>query len=147
MKLKILTLLVCFIAFTNCSLDSTSEDIQQYDVFFHLSNVNGGISGINENYSKNQVVWSFFLETNISGTLTVVNTISDESAETGLTSGTYDFYFENDNENVFIFINDVEIGSIVFYNEEMIIDQNIKTTGTGSDGYVYTFDRFKVAVN
>ncbi|MFV0566294.1 MAG: hypothetical protein ACK5NB_10740 [Flavobacteriaceae bacterium] len=154
MKLKILSLITVFIAFTSCSLDNNNDynydDDTLYTEEWHLVEVNGGIAGNTIEYDLNDIVWVF---NSTNSSLTVNNTNTEETQEDGLDTGTY--YFEttpNESETYnFIFINDEEFGAFGYATSSnlvyLIIDQKIKYNGgTENDSYVYAFQRVLVPV-
>jgi len=45
----------------------------------------------------------------------------------------------NDGNNTFLIIDGNEYGSITVLTNNLIIDQNLTSTGTGADGFIYSF--------
>lgn len=137
MKKNILILIsFCFIL-TSCSL---SDDTQSNPVvtknIWHLVAVNGGIAGINEQFSTGTIIWDFDDQ---SLRLTVENNNTDEGIEDSFDSGVYDYSIENIGDDSYLSIDGNEIGSLNFTQSGLVINQNMMSTGTGADGYVYTF--------
>ena len=138
MKIKILIAVFC-LTMMHCSLnDSEVPPIVQV-IEWHLINVNGGVSGINETFEPETIIWIF---NDATGVLTVENTNEDDSKEDGLASGSYSYSIANVSNNSFITINSNELGEIAFTSENKItIDQNSTSEGSGADGFIYTFTR------
>ena len=140
MKHSILITFLSFITLSSCSLDNNNNDVKQqvYKTYWHLINVSGGFSGVDNDFELNKIIWSFNEEEN---ELTVTNT-NTEDLEDGLDSGTYTYSVdEDDNKDLFLTINSNEFGNFTVSETQLIIDQNITTNGTGSDGFIYTFKR------
>ncbi len=71
MKNYILIALFSLVTFTNCSIDGNENSVVITKTYWHLKHVSGGIAGVDNNFSLNEIVW-FFNE--LTGDLTVVNT-------------------------------------------------------------------------
>ncbi|WNH07570.1 hypothetical protein [Thalassobellus suaedae] len=141
MKNYILIAFFTLITFTNCSIDGneTSEVITK--TYWHLRNVSGGIAGVDNNFNLDEIIWSF---NELTGNLTVTNNNTDDTVEDALESGNYSFSVTTDNTNKYLIINDNEYGGLLFSETELIIDQNITSSGSGADGFIYTFQRVLV---
>lgn len=139
MKHSILITFLSFITLSSCSLDNNNDIKQQvYKSYWHLINVSGGFSGVDNDFDLNKIIWSFNEEEN---ELTVTNT-NTEDLEDGLDTGTYTYSVdEDDNKDLFLTINSNEFGNFTVSETQLIIDQNITTNGTGADGFIYTFKR------
>ncbi|WP_142783187.1 hypothetical protein [Changchengzhania lutea] len=135
----------CFFILTNCSLnDDSSTPPQQYDSLWHLTNVSGGISGVDEDYAVETIIWSF---DDATLKLTVNNNNQDDSLEDGLDSDTYDFSILETDGKSYLLIDGNELGELIFSQTGMIIDGNKLSTGVGADGFIYTFQLQLVPVN
>ena len=138
MKHSILITFLSFITLSSCSLDNNDVKQQVYKSYWHLINVSGGFSGVDNDFELNKIIWSFNEEEN---ELTVTNT-NTEDLEDGLDTGTYTYSVdEDDNKDLFLTINSNEFGNFTVSESQLIIDQNITTNGTGADGFIYTFKR------
>lgn len=127
---------------TNCSINSNDTNQPQViTVYWNLVNIIGGVSGVDIDYNSGDIVW-LFDEVNM--VLTVTNTNTDDSLEDGLDSGTYPYSVIDDSHHLFLSINATEFGSFTISGNQLVIDQNITTSGTGADGYVYTFEKTTV---
>ena len=128
--------------FFSCSLDnnSTSNTPTQYKLSWHLIETTGGIGGVDDLFEPGTVVWSFNENT---GTLTVDNQNTEYTKEDFLDSGTYTYSIDPnpDNTDYFITIDDVEYGKIIIGSNKFTIDENQKSTGTSTDGFIYTFQK------
>ncbi|MFH6768348.1 hypothetical protein V8G56_06350 [Gaetbulibacter aquiaggeris] len=61
------------------------------------------------------------------------------AVEDGLDSGTYRYDLLDDGKNIFLIIDDNEFGGLTLSNNILTIDQNLRSTGTGADGFIYSF--------
>lgn len=136
MKIKLLIVLCCTFVLTSCSVGNDVNDQQNYKRLWHLINVTGGVGGVNQNFEPSTIVWSFDEPTL---KLTVTNNNQDDTAPDGLDSGTYDYSIINANGESYLVIDDNELGELSFSQTGMGINENIKSTGTGADGFVYLF--------
>lgn len=125
---------------SNCSLDngSNSESGTITIVFWHLTNTSGGLAGVDDQFDLDKVIWSF---NEVNSTLIIQNNNTDDTKQDGLPSGTYSFSVSLNSGSYFIYIDGAEFGSYSISDTELIIDQNITTSGTGADGFVYTFKK------
>ena len=110
-------------------------------VYWNLTKVSGGISGVDIDYNIGTIIWSF---DEINTMLTVTNSNTDDSLEDGLESGTYPYSVIDNGHDLFLSINSIEFGKLTISENQLEIDQNITTSGTGADGYVYTFQKTTV---
>lgn len=130
------------IALTNCSINTNdTSQPQVMTVYWNLVNVSGGVSGVDIDYNVGDIVWLF---DEVNTKLTVTNTNTDDTLEDGLDSGTYPYSVINNSHDLFLSIDGTEFGSFTVSGNQLVIDQNITTSGTGADGYVYTFQKTTV---
>ena len=139
MKIKILMAHFCLFTLS-CSINNDNNNVPvNYTVEWHLTNVTGGVEGVDETFDMGTIIWVFD-ESN--GILTVENTNNDDSKEDGLDSGSYNYSIANIGNDSFISIDSNELGEISFItNSQLSIDQNSTSQGTGADGFIYTFTR------
>ncbi|MFD1615187.1 hypothetical protein [Gelatiniphilus marinus] len=130
--------------FSNCSSNEVNVDPQNVKYLWHLVNVTGGVAGVDKTFNLNTVVWAFNDETK---KLVVENNNDDQAAEDGLDSGTYDFDVIEIDGKTYLSINDNEFGNFLVSGNLLTINQNIMSSGTGADGFVYTFQRTIELVN
>ena len=136
MKIKLLIVLCISLVVTNCSISNNTETPQNFKNLWHLINVSGGVSGINENFELETIIWSFNEATL---KLTIVNNNDDDTIQDGLDSGTYDYAITNANGKSYLIIDGNEVGELTFTQTSMQIDENIMSTGNGADGFMYSF--------
>lgn len=105
---------------------------------WNLTNVSGGLAGIDEDFGPGQVVWSFDVELS---TLTVDNTNSSGSDYTGIGTGEHDYNLLKQNNTNYLLVRDREVGRMRIVEGELIIDGNDRSDGSGADFYVFTFSR------
>ena len=81
--------LIILITLTNCStgIDDYSEQ-QVYKTYWHLTNVRGVITGVNNDFGLGKIFWLFNEEDN---ELSVYN-INTTNIENGLNAGTYHIF-------------------------------------------------------
>jgi len=129
--------MLSLVFFTNCNQDNDSNRIETISGIWNLKNVSGGLQGINIDYNPGEVEWHFNLDTNI---LTVENNsiaagLKDIYA--GLDSGTYSIKVEQNGETKTLFINNTELGVLIFTSTTNLkIDE-----GLAADGFIKEFER------
>ncbi len=137
MKIKLLIVLCCSLILTNCSVSNNDvENPQNFKNLWHLINASGGIAGVNENFELETITWSF---DEVTQKLTVTNNNQDDSIQDGLDSGTYDYSIIIANGVSYLVVDDNEVGEITFSLTGMQIDENMMSTSTGADGFIYLF--------
>ncbi len=104
---------------------------------WYLMRIHGGISGANETYSAGAISWDFHSSTS---TLTVTNTVGNSSYYY-LPSGTYSFQQISGANGTYITIDANELGQLVFSGNQLLIDENKKSTGEGACGFYLTLQR------
>lgn len=152
---KFFLLLTCFFILTNCSLDNDNiiEDQLEYDLEWHLIEVNGGIAGISHQFDLEVVIWVFNNKdaddtSDDALTITIINNNTDDTKEDFLDSGTYNYSIIEETDGNYITIEETEFGEVTFPNTTtLLIDTNELSTGSGADGYVYTFQRVLVPID
>ena len=136
MRHTLLILFTCFFIFTNCSIknDNTTPDV--FRVYYNLINVSGGIEGVDDYFELGTITWTFNDET---GILTVVNENIDNTKQDGLDSGDYNYSVLNSGGNSFLIVDSNELGSLEYITNNLIINGNETSEGSGADGFIYTF--------
>ncbi|WP_242094998.1 hypothetical protein [Aestuariivivens sediminicola] len=144
MKYHIIYFLCLALCLSSCSLDTdTNNNQQSYKSLWHLVNVAGGISGVDDDFDLETIIWSFNDE---DGILTVENNNTDITKADGLDSGTYSYLISVVDSENFIRIDDAEMGQLYFESQNvLVIDENETSTGPAADGFIYTFERELVA--
>lgn len=147
MKNKILLVLSCFVILTNCSVDDSNNDSFDdinYLTQWHLTNVTGGVAGIDDEFDLGVVIWTFKDE-NDTKSLSIVNENIDTTKEDFLDSGEYTYSEIEENSITYLVINNIEYGAITFpansTTTNLVLNTNQLSNATGSDGFVYTFQR------
>lgn len=138
MKMKNCALIVlsCFFILSSCSTNDDPIESQKIRYLWHLVNVTGGVAGIDEQFPVGTIIWSFDDATK---TLTIDNKNTDDSIEDALESGSYDYSVLDVDGKTYLSIEGNELGSFEISQSNLIINQNIMSTGTGADGFIYTF--------
>ncbi len=125
------------LVFLNCSLETDAPTTTQTSDNWSLNQSIGGISGTTTDFEKDQITW-FFNE--VTGILVVEHNVQGVSA--ALDPGTYEYSVQTIINADFIFIDDVEYGSIAVGATSFTIDQNITSDGTSvADKFEYRFTR------
>ncbi|MFH6771665.1 hypothetical protein [Gaetbulibacter aestuarii] len=140
MKTYKILLLFTLTLFFNCSLgnDNTTNSVPKTNITWHLTQTTGGIEGVNDQFELGTVVWTFYEST---GVLYVDNQNTDTTKEAFLSSGNYTYSINQVGGLKFITIDGVEYGEIIINTNDFTINENNKSTGTESDGFVYTFQK------
>lgn len=135
MKYKFLISLILIVIIASCSINNDDDKPQVVRSEWHLKNVSGGLAGVNNDFDFNQVIWVF---NELQGLLTVLNN-NTNAVEDGLDSGTYSYSMLDDGTNTFLIIDNSEFGGLTITNNNLTIDQNLTSTGTSADGFIYSF--------
>ncbi len=153
MKIKFLIPIISLLLVFSCStnddnnlLDLEPQEVQIYQ--WHLTNVSGGVAGIDIDFEMDTVIWVFNVDFVGSGSLQVQNNNTDNSLEDGLDTGTYSVSIPVYDTQSILFVDGDEFAGVVTPTEEdLVINQNITSNGTGTDGFIYTFKREIVIIN
>lgn len=116
----------------NCSTNNNLSIEQK----FNLVNVSGGFAGVNENFDKGQIIWTFNEQ---NSTLNIEKNTNESFS--GLNEGIYSYSIENINNHLFLHINENELGGVSTYENGVIIDENTRSTGSGADGFIMTLEK------
>ncbi|WP_411030630.1 hypothetical protein [Spongiimicrobium sp. 3-5] len=138
MKSKLLAFVLCCIGFLfGCnSDDSINLPLEVFTAEWHVSNISGGLAGINDDYVQGTIIWSF---TPDSGTLEVENNNNTDTIYDGLPSGTYEYSILDVDGELFMIIDNQEFGGIASTTNSLTIDQNQTSNGSGADGFILQF--------
>ncbi len=147
MKVKFLVPIIALFLLFNCSVNDDNntdqqepQEIQIYQ--WHLTNVSGGIEGVDLDFEMDTVIWVFTVDFVGSGTLQVQNNNTDTTLEDGLETGIFSVSIPVYDSQSILFIDGDEFGGVLTPTEEdLVINQNITSNGAGSDGFIYTFKR------
>jgi len=126
---KLVLILICGMLLLSCS---TNTDLSIEEKFY-LVNVSGGFAGVNENFDRGQIIWTF----NEQNSTLIIEKNTNENFS-GLNEGLYSYSIENINNRLFLHIDENELGGISTNVSGMIIDENMRSTGSGADGFIMT---------
>lgn len=124
---------VLILVFNGCSTDLTHEGNDKVNGTWSLINVSGGFAGVDDDFEKGKIVWKFNAA---NGSLIVTNNDTSSALYNGLPSGTYSYSILKEKDHYYLLLNDKEIGGVDVDKSQLIIDQNITTSGSGADGFV-----------
>lgn len=96
-----------------------------------LTRIYGGIMGADENHSIGAIEWTFDSQ---NATLTVDNTAGN-STYYYLPSGTYSFQEISNSNGHYLVIDANELGAFEISGNQLLIDENKKSTGEGACGF------------
>ncbi len=99
--------------------------------------VQGGIIGANESHFVGEITWKFNTQ---NATLTVNNTVGNSTIYS-LPSGTYPFQQISNSAGEYLVIDGNELGQMVFSGNQLVINENMKSTGEGACGFYLTLQR------
>jgi hypothetical protein len=125
---KVTFILISLFLYSSCTSDQNTIITEK----FSLINVSGGFAGINENFAEGEIIWTFNTP---NASLTVEKNI--QYVFSGLSEGNYSYSVQNINDKQYIFINNIESGSVTNEKNRMIINENEQSTGSGADGFRY----------
>ncbi|MDO5968744.1 hypothetical protein Q4Q35_02905 [Flavivirga aquimarina] len=141
MKRNLLIILTCFFVLTNCSLndDNNSDDTVVFTTW-HLTNVTGGLAGVDDTFDLKTIIWIFDGNNSV---ITVVNNNTDDTKVDGLDSGTYDFSIITEGDDEFLVVENNEMGLLTTTTTQsyLEIDENSTSEGDVADGFIYTFKK------
>ncbi|TRX61860.1 hypothetical protein FNH22_03535 [Fulvivirga sp. M361] len=139
MKSTIFTLIIAFVIglFTGCGQDDDpTTQAQTINGTWNLSNVSGGLTGINIDYNVGEVSWVFNENTKV---LIIENNIESTGPEdiyAGLESGTYDYKIQHEDDHQVLYIDGAERGILKIEDNILKIDD-----GVAVDGFLTEFER------
>ena len=114
---------------------SGGDDVAQKDIVagtWNVQNISGGFAGINDDYATGTITWTF---NDTSKTLQVTNNNEADVIYDGLPTGQYNYSILSMENELFLTINGQESFGIAVFNQQLLLDENKKTTGTGADGF------------
>ena len=129
---KVFLILICGMLLISCSTNNNLSIEQK----FYLVNVSGGFAGVNENFDKGQIIWTFNEQ---NSTLNIEKNTNESFS--GLDEGIYSYSIDNINNQLFLHIDENELGGVSTYENGMIIDENMRSTGSGADGFIMTLEK------
>lgn len=136
MKFKLIVLIVFASFIFGCSLNNDTTEPIKTKTLYHLLNVQEGVAGVDDDYNLNEIIWFFDAE---NGILEVDNNNTDDTKADGLATGDYVFSTIEENNKQYLLIDNTEMGRIYVSNNNLIIDENDLSDGSGADGFVYSF--------
>jgi len=139
LKSKILVLLV--VGFCGVIASCNDDDLTQASTTngtWNLKNISGGLSGINDDYDQGIIKWIFNSQTL---TLTVENNNSQNTNYDGFESGIYSYSILESGGNSYLIVEDIEFGGFALTENNLVIDQNKTSTGSGADGFIIELER------
>ncbi len=99
---------------------------------WYLTNVNGTLSGINEDVSRGEVAWTFDEGSSL---VTVVNNLEDFELLWLLESGIYSYEITTTNDVETIAVDDINLGNLSIFDGVLNMDQR------AVDGVQMLFER------
>ena len=121
----------------SCSIESDLQPTTPTSAKWSLVQAVGGLAGSTTNYQQNQINWTF---NEVDGTLIVEHNTAGVSD--ALDPGTYDYSIQTIANDDFLFVDDVEYGSIIVTGNRFLINQNIASDGSIiADKFEYSFVR------
>ena len=139
MKSKILVLLV--VGFCGVIASCNNDDSIQASTIngtWYLKNISGGLAGINDDYNQGIIKWIFDSQ---ALTLTVENNNSQNTVFDGFESGIYSYSILESGGNSYLIVEDTEFGGYTFTENNLMLDQNKISTGSGADGFIIELER------
>jgi len=133
----ILLLIITFGTLLSCTIDD--DDTPTIAGAWQVKNISGGLAGIDDTYTQGTIKWTFNSQ---NFTLTVVNnnplntTIYD-----GFAPGIYSYSITKNNDSSYLVIEGNEFGESTLTVQNLIINQNKLSTGTGNDGFILKLER------
>lgn len=116
----------------SCSSNDGIE-MDPIDGIWEVHNISGGFAGINDDYQHGTIIWKFDAQ---NSQLIITNNNTTNTIYDGLESGEYPYSILKIDKTQFLHINGQEFGSVIISQNELVINQNITSTGSGADGFV-----------
>lgn len=139
MKKYFLTTLSSLLLLMGCSINNNNiPNPQTIIIHWNLVKTTGGVAGVNHEFPLETIIWDF---NKVDLKLTIVNNNTDDTKEDALDAGTYIYSESQINGKTYLNISGVEFGGFTLSSDQLIIDQNDQSQGSGTDGYVYTFEK------
>jgi len=115
---------------------SSDDDIEKdlIDGVWDVRNISGGFAGINDDYPQGIIIWNFNTR---KSELTVTNNNATNTIYDGFESGKYPYSILRIDKALYLEIDGHEFGGMVISQNELVIDQNKTSTGSGADGFVF----------
>jgi len=134
-KLSLLMIL-SLVNFTSCNNDDNSNQMEILNGIWNVKNISGGFAGINDDYDTGIITWTFNNQI-----LTIENNESQGNVYSGLESGTYNYSTNEINGNNYIIINNAEYGGFTLSVNNLTINQNETSSGSGADAFILQFEK------
>ena len=115
----------------NCNDAEDENQAENLNGIWSIKNISGGIAGIDDNYETGIITWTFNNQI-----LIVENNESQGNIYSGFESGTYNYSINEINGNNYIIINNDEYGGYTFSINNLTINQNETSNGSGADGFI-----------
>jgi hypothetical protein len=136
------SVLFVLLLFTSCTKEVTNtrkvhSTESTIDGKWSVVRVYGGIAGADENHPAGEIEWTFNSQ---NGTLTVNNTTGN-SVYYYLPAGTYSYQEISNSSQNYLVIDANELGQFVISGNQMLIDENKKSTGEGACGFYLVLER------
>jgi hypothetical protein len=136
---KIMMFIFLSLLVITASCSDTNDDINDLlDGEWHVANINGGLAGINDEYIHGTIIWSFDSQTS---KLTVTNNNTANTLYDGLESEEYPYSILTKNEVLYLLIDGQEFGGITLSQNELMLNQNELSTGSGADGFILLLEK------
>jgi len=132
----ILLMILGLVVFTNCNNDDDSNQEETLNGIWNVKNISGGISGIDDDYDNGIITWTFNNQV-----LTIKNNESQGNIYSGFESGTYNYSTNEVNGINYITINNAEYGGYTLSINNLTINQNETSSGSGADFFMLQFER------
>ena len=138
-SIRFIAMAVAAMVIISCNKsDDNAQNNDTLNEVWHLVNVSGGFAGVNDSFERNIITWEFNSE---NGSLFVMNNNTDTSKQSGLTSGNYVFAVEEINGSLYFILNEQESGEVTIVENNLLIDENSMSNGSGADRFKYMFER------
>lgn len=141
MKLKtlIFTLLIGSGLLSSCSDDANIiPQEENLNGTWNLKNLSEGFAGLNENYPDGAITWTF----NAQNQTIIVDNNVPASEGFVFNSGTYNYSITTVNNQEYLNIDSGEFGGLsISTNNNLVIDQNVMSSGVGADGFILSFEK------
>lgn len=138
----ILYAIILTVFIQSCRNDDTTSLVQEkrptIDGLWKMNTIEGGVLGIEQDFGTGLINWEFETATK---KLTVSNTAVTTTGITGLTTGSYDYELKTIENREYLYIDGSEHSSVLIDSSNLILDENISSSGSVSDRFIYKLIR------
>ncbi|MBR9913440.1 MAG: hypothetical protein GYB32_01225 [Algicola sp.] len=134
MRTHLVILLYCLLTLSCNSDDDAAVVIEPtLDGQWSLTNISGGLVGLDQDFEEGTIVWDFDTENE---QVMITNNSDSEMVYSGLNSGTYDYSVSSTETSTVISVDFLNLEIMTLTANQLVLDD-----GIAFDGFLLTFMR------